>query len=224
METLRYVKRTGVALRITSGVDDNKLEQGDAHLPVIVGVSYDLRGLQGFVYHDPYLGRKDFISLVNWIMTCISSVAFTIDINGERHGKFRSRWWLRRGYAASPYLFTLLESLVRSAARDDGDVESIQVIKEALMEFSGAIGLIPNIDKSVFFFRSVKEPKKHKILEVLPFDVGKFPVKYLGILLLAKRLGIKEYKQLVDHVKVKIQEWKNKALSYAGRLQLIASV
>nr|GEX02507.1 hypothetical protein [Tanacetum cinerariifolium] len=157
--------------------------------------------------------------MVNWIMTYISSVAFAIDTNKERHVYFRSRWWLRQGDPASLYWFTLVMkilSLMLAREVDDGDVKSIQVIKEALLEFSGACRLNLNMVKSVFFFRSVKEPKKLKILEVIPFDEGKFPVKYLGIPLLAKRLRIKEYEQLVDQVKGKIQEWKNKAFSYAG--------
>ncbi|GKA88963.1 hypothetical protein Tco_0810775 [Tanacetum coccineum] len=43
--------------------DENRLEQGYPYLSVIVGVSHDLRGLQGFVYHDPYLGGKALIGL-----------------------------------------------------------------------------------------------------------------------------------------------------------------
>ncbi|GKC37228.1 hypothetical protein Tco_1049612, partial [Tanacetum coccineum] len=57
---------------------------------------------------------------------------------------------------------------------------SISVIKEALMEFSNSSSLKPNMDKSVVFFGSVKEMVKQRILEVLPFKVGKLPVKYLG--------------------------------------------
>nr|GEX50995.1 RNA-directed DNA polymerase, eukaryota, reverse transcriptase zinc-binding domain protein [Tanacetum cinerariifolium] len=61
-----------------------------------------------------------------------------------------------------------------------GDVESMKVIKDALLEFSNAYGLKPNMEKSVVFFGSVKEGIKQQILDVLPFKVGKIPVKYLG--------------------------------------------
>nr|GEX32947.1 reverse transcriptase domain, reverse transcriptase zinc-binding domain protein [Tanacetum cinerariifolium] len=88
----------------------------------------------------------------------------------------------------------------------------------------GINGLKSNIEKSVVFFGSVKEVIKKKILAILPFKVGKLPVKYLGIPLLAKKLGINDCKQLVDKVKCKIQEWKNRFLSYARKLQLIAVV
>ncbi|GKA46941.1 RNA-directed DNA polymerase, eukaryota, reverse transcriptase zinc-binding domain protein [Tanacetum coccineum] len=105
-----------------------------------------------------------------------------------------------------------------------GDEHSIKVIKDSLEEFSLVSGLLPNMDKSVIFFGSVKENVKEKILEVLPFKIGKLHVKYLGIPLLAKRLGINDCKCLVEKVKNKVQDWKNKVLSYAGRLQLIASI
>ena len=54
--------------------------------------------------------------------------------------------------------------------------------------------------------------------------MGKLPVKYLGVSLITKRIGTKECKQLIDKVNNRVNEWKNKYLSYAGRLQLIASV
>ncbi|GJS67649.1 hypothetical protein Tco_0682213 [Tanacetum coccineum] len=45
-----------------------------------------------------------------------------------------------------------------------------------------------------------------------------------SIPLLAKKVGINDCKILVDRVKGKVNDWKNKTLSYAGRLQLITSV
>nr|GEY81447.1 hypothetical protein [Tanacetum cinerariifolium] len=105
-----------------------------------------------------------------------------------------------------------------------GDVNSIYVIKDTLLEFSRVSGLLPNLGKSVIFFGSVKENDKMAIMQALPFKVDKLPVKYLGIPLLAKRLGIKDCTCLVDKVKNRVMDWKNKSLSYAGRLQLIALV
>ncbi|GJZ56100.1 hypothetical protein Tco_0611293 [Tanacetum coccineum] len=78
----------------------------------------------------------------------------------------------------------------------NGDYKSVEVLKEGLMEFSKTSGLVPNMTKSTIFFGSVKVIERRKILEVMPFNV----------------------------VKQKVNDWKNKALSYAGRLQLIASV
>ncbi|GJR71587.1 hypothetical protein Tco_0083952 [Tanacetum coccineum] len=75
-----------------------------------------------------------------------------------------------------------------------GDHVSVSLIKDALSEFSESFGLKPNM------------------------------IKYLGIPLLSKKIGISDCKVLVDKVKSKVNDWKHKTLSYAGRLQLIASV
>ncbi|GJX97603.1 hypothetical protein Tco_0353401 [Tanacetum coccineum] len=45
--------------------------------------------------------------------------------------------------------------------------------------------------------------------------IGKLLMKYLGVPFLAKCLGIADCKVLIDKVKVKVGDWKNKSLSYA---------
>ncbi|GJT76728.1 RNA-directed DNA polymerase, eukaryota, reverse transcriptase zinc-binding domain protein [Tanacetum coccineum] len=58
-----------------------------------------LNVLVGFGFHK---------KMVNWIMQCVTTVAFTLNINGERVGYFRGGRGLRLGYPISPYLFTLI--------------------------------------------------------------------------------------------------------------------
>ncbi|GJR79973.1 RNA-directed DNA polymerase, eukaryota, reverse transcriptase zinc-binding domain protein [Tanacetum coccineum] len=105
-----------------------------------------------------------------------------------------------------------------------GNRESIEVIKKSLEEFSKVSGLVPNLGKSIIFFGSINERDKSDLLHVLPFKCGKLPVRYLGVPLLAKKLGVSDYKVLCDKVDERINNWRNKTLSYAGRIQLIASV
>ncbi|GJV60790.1 hypothetical protein Tco_1466890 [Tanacetum coccineum] len=117
------------------------------------------------------------------------------------------------------------ECTIRSEAhKSHGDVDSVRTVKDTMMEFSAISGLMPNTGKSSVFFGSVKDADKIKILDILPFAVGKLPMKYLGVPLMTKKISTKECKQLIDKVKNKIDDWKNKYLSYAGRLQLIAFV
>lgn len=106
----------------------------------------------------------------------------------------------------------------------DGDVRSVRVLKEALDEFSEASGLLPNPSKSTIFFGSLKESEKMEILNVMPFVVGKLPVKYLGVPLLTRSLSVKQCKSLVDKVVKRVSDWRNKGLSFARRLQLISAV
>ncbi|GJU05521.1 putative reverse transcriptase domain-containing protein [Tanacetum coccineum] len=140
---------------------------------------------------------------------------------------------LHQGDPISPYLFTLVMevltlmlhqkvsdsdsftyhhhcsdlNIINLCFADDlflfahGDVNSARVIMEALDEFKYASGLVPSL------------PKK-----------GKLPVKYLGVPLVSTRLIYRDCKELVENVKSKINDWKNKFLSFAGRVQLVQSV
>ncbi|GJX14750.1 hypothetical protein Tco_0206508 [Tanacetum coccineum] len=50
------------------------------------------------------------------------------------------------------------------------------------------------------------------------------PVKYLGVPLISSRLVDKDCKVIVEQAKNRIGDWKNKSLSFAGRLELCKSV
>lgn len=105
-----------------------------------------------------------------------------------------------------------------------GDKKSVSILKDALSEFSGVSSLVPNIEKSVVFFGNVSPPTKRAILSVLSLPEGSFPIRYLGVPLISSRLYRKFCNPLIDKVKQRLINWKNKLLSYAGRLQLIQSV
>nr|GEU76611.1 hypothetical protein [Tanacetum cinerariifolium] len=102
-----------------------------------------------------------------------------------------------------------------------GDTISVKVIQKPLDEFSACSVLLSIFSKSIVFFGSMKEEEKNAIRTVRPFAIGKLPLRYLGVLLIAKRLGVKECGYLLDKIKCKISNWKNRYLSYARRLQLI---
>ncbi|GKE70379.1 hypothetical protein Tco_1528451, partial [Tanacetum coccineum] len=76
------------------------------------------------------------------------------------------------------------------------DVAFARVIMDSLDEFKAASGLVPS----------------------------KLPVKYLGVPLISSRLLNRDCKFLVESAKNRIGDWKNKSLSFAGRLQLCKSV
>ncbi|XP_021975026.1 uncharacterized protein LOC110870132 [Helianthus annuus] len=73
-------------------------------------------------------------------------------------------------------------------------------------------GLVPSIQKSTIFFCNVPHHVKTAIL------------RYLGVPLISTRLLYKDCSVLVEKLDKRISNWKNKLLSFAGRLQLIVSV
>ncbi|GKE07474.1 protein LAZ1 [Tanacetum coccineum] len=104
-----------------------------------------------------------------------------------------------------------------------GDVKSARVIKESLDEFKEVSGLVPSLPKSTAFFCNVMNHVKMAILNIMPFSEDELPVKYLGVPLISSRLLNKDCKILVEKAKTRISDWKNKSLSFAGRLQLCKS-
>ncbi|GKD74120.1 RNA-directed DNA polymerase, eukaryota, reverse transcriptase zinc-binding domain protein [Tanacetum coccineum] len=166
--------------------------------------------------------------MVNWIMTCVKTKKFSICVNGEAHGYFNGERGLRQGDPISPYLFTLVMevfSLILS--------KNIQKAKKFKFHYGCKDLKLSNMCfaddllvlwKSIIFFGSVPLDVQRDILIIMHFQVGKLPMKYLGVPLIAKKLGVNDCKNLVNKISEKINCWKNKVLSYAGRIQLIASV
>lgn len=46
--------------------------------------------------------------MIDWIMICVSTTTFSINVNGELHGFFKGERGLHQGDPISPYLFTLV--------------------------------------------------------------------------------------------------------------------
>ncbi|GKE46922.1 putative reverse transcriptase domain, reverse transcriptase zinc-binding domain protein [Tanacetum coccineum] len=105
-----------------------------------------------------------------------------------------------------------------------GDVESAKVIMESLDECKQVSGLVPSIPKSTTYFCNVLNHVKISILNIMPFSEGELLVIYLGVPLISSRLLNKDCKILVEKARNWIGDWKNKSLSFVGRLQLCKSV
>nr|GEX28334.1 pentatricopeptide repeat-containing protein At1g63330-like [Tanacetum cinerariifolium] len=172
---------------------------------------------------------KEFFSsdMINWIMQCIPSPKFSIFINRGTHGYFKGERGLRQGDPISPYLITFVIEVFNLIIKkniaacsefgyhfgckelklshicfvDDllvlckGNKDSLLVIKKSIKEFGQMSGLTANLGNSIIFFGSIKE-----------------------------ELSVQDCKILIDKVEDKINCWRNKSLSYAGRIQLIAYV
>ncbi|KAH7659613.1 Reverse transcriptase zinc-binding domain-containing protein [Dioscorea alata] len=101
------------------------------------------------------------------------------------------------------------------------DIDSVRIIKDVLLHFQGALGLKPNLQKSYVYFNGAPATVRSGIINLLCFKEGSLPVKYLGIPLFSSRLKKEYCQELISKISARILNWSAKALSYAGRLQLI---
>ncbi|GJX90604.1 hypothetical protein Tco_0343930 [Tanacetum coccineum] len=81
-----------------------------------------------------------------------------------------------------------------------------------------------SLPKSTTFFSNVCNHVKISILNIMPFSEGKLPVKYLRVPLISSKLLIRDCIVLVEKATNRIGDWKNKSVSFAGRLQLCKSL
>ncbi|GKA82383.1 hypothetical protein Tco_0789131 [Tanacetum coccineum] len=209
-------------------IGDSKAPGPDGYTSTFFKKAWKIVGKDVCLAIKEFFNTEKLLGEVN--ATLISLVPKISTLNkGERKGYFQSGKGLRQGGLMSPCLFTLVIKvftllMAKNVQQNPRDVEYVQIIKQSMMEFSEISGLIPNLEKSTVFFSNVKQSMKVGILDILPFVVRKLPLKYLEVPLITKRLTSKECKKLIDKVKARVEEWKNKYLSYASRLQLIASV
>ncbi|XP_024990681.1 uncharacterized protein LOC112524970 [Cynara cardunculus var. scolymus] len=105
-----------------------------------------------------------------------------------------------------------------------GDVHSVEVLKKALSLFHQRSGLEPSLEKSEIYFGNVPLHIREAILVCLPFKLGSFPVRYLGVPLSHARLKISYYRPLLAKVKSRIFNWKTKFLLFGVHRQLIIAV
>ncbi|GJT36298.1 putative ribonuclease H-like domain-containing protein [Tanacetum coccineum] len=160
--------------------------------------------------------------MINWIMACVTSASFSLSINGNIHGFFKVN-------SSDTFRYhNQCEELeiINVCFADDlfifarVDVESASVIMDSLDEFKQVSGLVPSIPKSMAFFCNVAPNVKNTILGIMPFSEGKLSAKYLCVSLISSGLLNRDCKVLVEKARNQIGDWKNKSLSFAGRLQL----
>nr|GEU30549.1 hypothetical protein [Tanacetum cinerariifolium] len=145
-------------------------------------------------------------------------------VNGERKGYFRGGMGLRQGDPISPYLFTLvMEVLTLMMARKVQENPSFKYhvgckeLKLTYICFADDLLVLSHGSTS-----SIKVRKE--ALNEFSKTSGLLPNMSKSVPLITKSLGINECKGLVEKVIAKINDWKNKYLSFIGRLQLIAYV
>lgn len=104
----------------------------------------------------------------------------------------------------------------------DGGCSSLHGITKALSDFSSWLGLEVNKEKTNLFLAGVDNCEASSIAS-FGFPSGTLPIRYLDLPLMTK-LIIAEYDPLLNKITNRFRVWVAKTLSFAGRVQLIASI
>ncbi|GKA81855.1 gag-pol polyprotein [Tanacetum coccineum] len=145
-------------------------------------------------------------------------------------GKLLGTWFLQGGKGVETggsYLPLSLYIGLGGPKSDDQKTYYLlfaSILRRGLDEFCLCSGLLPSMSKSEAFFGNVSGSVKADIGLVMPFKEGVLPIKYLGVPMVLKMITDRDCKVMVEVIRKRVGDWRNKSLSFAGRLQLISSI
>ncbi|XP_023879876.2 putative ribonuclease H protein At1g65750 [Quercus suber] len=155
-------------------------------------------------------------------MKCITTVSYSILINEEPSQTIHPSRGLRQGDPLSPYLFLLciegLHGLISRAATS-GDIRSISICRN---EASGQ--RLNREQTTLFFSKNTASEVQDSIKALIGVPEIKQYEKYLGLPSFVGRRKRASLAYIKDCIWSKLQEWKEKLLSQAGREVLLKAV
>lgn len=106
----------------------------------------------------------------------------------------------------------------------NGEVAEVENIKRILRCFEVMSGLRINYHKSTVSGVGMTEEESMHLASILKCKTQSLPIKYLGLPLGVSPRLKSSWKPVIDKFKQKLSSWKNKFLSFGGRVTLIKSV
>nr|XP_048331296.1 uncharacterized protein LOC125422892 [Ziziphus jujuba var. spinosa] len=146
----------------------------------------------------------------------LSRMLHKLEIEGKIHGVS-----LGRTGPSFSHLFFADDILIFCRATR----EEVQEVARCIQNFYEWIGQIVNKAKSsCFFSRNVQGSMKANIKDLLNIKELLKEAKYLGNPLFLGKNKSRDFEELKNHLEAKLQDWKAKLLSQAGKLVLVKSV
>ncbi|XP_077228465.1 uncharacterized protein LOC143861422 [Tasmannia lanceolata] len=105
-----------------------------------------------------------------------------------------------------------------------GTASNATILSSCLTMFHRISGMEANHSKSEIYFRGTTLRDKLDILQILGFNEGSLPIRYLGLPLFTSRLTVSDCAPLITKVRTRIVSWASKSLSQASRIELVKTV
>ncbi|WMV45676.1 hypothetical protein MTR67_039061 [Solanum verrucosum] len=170
---------------------------------------------------------------VGWIKFCISTVRFSILVNGEPGGFFSSGRGIRQGDPLSPFLFILVmegfDSLIRIATQNKW-IRGFQIsgnngdIKEIchLLYSDDTVILCLKVNWGKNSLYPIKDVTNiQRLADILGCRVEKLPTTYLGMPSGNKHKDLEIWDNIVEKTEKRLAIWKAQYISFGGRHILI---
>jgi ribonuclease HI len=194
---------------------------------------------------------------VQWVMTCIKTVSYSVIINGSPVGQIFPSRGIRQGDPISPYLFLIcaeaLSALLFRAERNGVITgvptsfrgprlshlffadDSVLFCRSNAVEWRRIIRILGIYEKgsgqklnlaktSIFFSRNTSQTRRQEILEFSGLSEAHRIDSYLGLPTFVGKSRTTAFKDIIGKVARRLENWKTKFLSLAGKEVLLKAV
>ncbi|CAL1367519.1 unnamed protein product [Linum trigynum] len=106
----------------------------------------------------------------------------------------------------------------------NGSNSGLFELQRILAQFKKLSGLKSNPSKCEIFFGGIDKDERKVRASRFGYQLGEFPVRYLGVPLISGKLSVAACRPLIDKLLARVKSWQAKSISYAGRIELVGAV
>ncbi|XP_065629740.1 uncharacterized protein LOC136067578 [Quercus suber] len=157
-------------------------------------------------------------TFVNLIHQYLSSVDFSLLLNGGQCPSFSPSQGLRQGDPISPYLFILGSEILLRLINMEVDQKRLSVVK--VSNTAPPISKLCYADNIILFCKE----KSSELATLKGLNILSNNTTYLGVPLFLSRSRNQDFRYIKERLDCKLSGWKSKNLSWSRRATLIKSV